>query len=347
MRFLIDYHHSDLFESWYLLLEPLGIEIWRPIGMEWFHEGIWQFEKEWHGDAVAKQYLDVWDTDSQLLSTPGVWGRDDSTHPGRTIQMIDYSTALDMEWDAVISSLPANDEGMKGFADRVGAKFAVHIGNEAQHSNWGLADFGFVSSKIRYSPGVPHVVYHQPFDLETFRHEWPPAEPKSIASFIQCFAENKVPYAEFLDLARSMPDYDWKVYGAYGSHEEDEYACGNLSPTSEVAARMRDTRVIWHSKAWSDGYGHVIHNAFSVGRPVIGNQQYYLGKLAEPLWEHGVTSFDVTRMSQTDISKTLARLIGDDDYHRTISENAAKRFHEVVDFDSERDEVAAMLEAVL
>lgn len=250
MRILIDYHHSDLFESHYLLMPDA--EIWRPIGMEWFDEGIWQFEREWHGDAVAKQYLSIWDSDEEV--TQGIYRRHDTTHPWRTFDMVDLDTAWDMEWDAVISSLPANDKGLKAFADRVGAKFGIHIGNEAQYSDWGSADFALVSSELRYKPKKPHVVYHQPFDLDIFRHEWPPAEPNSIASFIQCFAENKEPYAEFLELARALPAYDWKVYGAYGSHPEDEYACGNLSPVTEVGRRMRDTRLIWHSKAWSDGY---------------------------------------------------------------------------------------------
>ena len=160
MKLLIDFHHSDLFESHYLLMPEA--QIWRPIGMEWFDSGIWQFEREYHGDAVAKQYLQLWDTDTEVAQ--GIYEREDSTHPGRTIKMVDLDTAYDMEFDAVISSLPANDTGLKAFADRVGAKFGVHIGNEAQQSNWGLADFGLVSSIINYTPRVPHVVYHQPSD---------------------------------------------------------------------------------------------------------------------------------------------------------------------------------------
>ena len=343
MRFLIDYHHSDLFESHYLLLEPLGIEVWRPIGMEWFHDGIWQFEKEWHGDAIAKQYLDIWDSD---LITDNVVYRDDVTHPGRTFRMCTLDMARDMEWDAVISSLPANDDGLSHFAQEAGAKFGIHIGNEAQYSKWNLADFALVSSYLNYTPKVPHVVYHQPFDLDVFRHDWPPSE-RSIASFIQCFAENQKPYAGFIELARSMPEYDWKVYGNYGSHAEDEFACGNLSPVAEVAQKMRDSRVIWHAKSWGDGYGHVIHNAFAVGRPVVGNRRYYMGKMAEPLWVHGETSFDLSRMSPSELRTTLRALIEDDDYHRTISINAAARFREVVDFDGERDQVAEMLMGVL
>lgn len=49
MRVLADYHHHDLFESLAILFEDrLGWELYRPIGMEWFDEGYWNFERAWH-----------------------------------------------------------------------------------------------------------------------------------------------------------------------------------------------------------------------------------------------------------------------------------------------------------
>ena len=41
------------------------------------------------------------------------------------------------------------------------------------------------------------------------------------------------------------------------------------STGADVAAAMRDSDVAWHTKIWSDGFGHVIHNWFAVGRPVF------------------------------------------------------------------------------
>lgn len=52
-------------------------------------------------------------------------------------------------------------------------------------------------------------------------------------------------------------------------------------------------------------------------------------------------------MSRQELEATIARLVDDDDYHRTISINAAARFREVVDFDGEREQVRQMLEGVL
>jgi hypothetical protein len=346
MRILADFHHADLFESHLLIADRFGWDVWRPIGMEWFTEDIWQFEREWHGDAVARQYLSLWDTDVESSEVPGVFYRQDGTHPGRTFRMITLAAAREMEWDAVLSSVPANDPGLWKFAREVGARFGVHLGNEGQQSRWDLADFAWVSTALPYRPPVKSVTYRQPFSLEDFRHEWPPSGRATVASFVQCFPENVVPYGEYLDLARTAPDLTFQVYGAYGSHPLDEFACGNLETTPAVADAMRAARTIWHSKSWSDGYGHVIHNAFAVGRPVVGRAGYYRGKMAEPLWVEGVTSFDIDRRSQAEVVALLRRLRDDDEYHRQISLNAALRFREVVDFDGEADEIRRLMEDV-
>jgi hypothetical protein len=346
VRLLIDYHHSDLFESHLLLFaDRFGWEVWRPIGMEWFTEGYWQFEKEWHGDAVAKQYLDLWSSDGPTRRD-GIWRREDATHPGRTLDMVTLDVARDMKWDVVISSVPDNDPGLLRFAKEVGATWGVHVGNEAQYSAFGSAAFALCSARMPYQLPCPSVEYRQPFDTEgIFYPEWPPAEQKSVASFIQCFAENKTAYAEFLAHARHIPDMDWKVYGAYGGHPEDEFACGNLEPVTAVAEAMRRTRIVWHSKEWSDGFGHIIHNAFAVGRPVVGRARYYQNKLAGDLWVEGVTSFDIDRRSDDEIAALLRRLRDDDDFHREVSEAGAARFREVVDWDTEAEAVRELIEA--
>ncbi len=42
MRVLADYHHGSLLRSLVMLFEGrLGMELYRPIGLEWFHEGYW------------------------------------------------------------------------------------------------------------------------------------------------------------------------------------------------------------------------------------------------------------------------------------------------------------------
>jgi len=346
MKFMADYHHSDLFESYQLLFgDRFGWDIYAPYGMDWFDAWYWSFERAQHGDAVARQYLEgIW---VNVVDKGPHVEAPDKTHPGRILKGVSLAQARAMDWDVVIASVPDNDPGFHRFAREHGAKFGVQMGNAGQFSDWDRADFGLVSTTTNIPPPKPHVIYHQEFSLKDFRFEYPPAEKKSVASFVQCFAENPIPYAEFLELARRAPDLDWKVYGAYGTHPEDEFACGNQPTTPQVAAAMRRTRIAWHSKSWSDGYGHVIHNLFAVGKPIFGRASYYANKLAGPLWQEGITSFDVDRYTIDELLRVLRRLRDDDDFHYQMSVASSLRFREVVNFDEDAEKIKKLMEQVL
>ena len=353
-RLLIDYHHSDLFESYQLTFgDRFGWEVVAPFGMEWFDEGIWQFERKWHFDAVARQYLvGIWG-DAQPDAN-GIVEVPDKTHPGRTLRGITLAAAQDARWDYVISSLPDNDVGLHGLARLTGANFGIQLGNVGQQSAWNLADFALCSTTLPFTPIVPHVIYRQEFSLSDFRFTLPPrgegpnaiSRDFTVASFVQCLPENPLAYRQFLDYARTDESFGWGVFGAYGSHPEDELARGNLDSTPRVAMAMRGTDVIWHTKEWSDGYGHVIHNAFAVGRPVFGIEPYYADKLAGPLWVDGETSIDISRRDKAEVLGILRRLRDDEDEHVRMCEAAARRFREVVDFDEDARNVRALMERV-
>lgn len=357
MKILTDQHHHALAESLLMLFEDrYDHEVYFPVGMEWFEQEYWNFEREWHGDAVARQYLEgIWHGAERC--SDGTVLRTDPRHPWRLQSGVSLEAAKGMDWDIVISSLPHNDAGFAKFANETGAVFGVQVGNHIQQSRWDLASFVLSSSTLpRFGPeyigkrftfaGTPTVMYHQEFDTDVFRHEWPPAESRSVASFVNCFAETKEPYAQFSALSRRHPGFDWKCYGAYGSAPVDELAAGDITSVPDVADAMRASRIIWHAKAWSDGFGHVIHNAFAVGRPVVGWKRYYQDKMASPLMVEGETFFDMER-PEAEIIDILTRLRDDDEFHRTISINAAARFREVVDFDGEAETIMAMLEDVL
>jgi len=137
----------------------------------------------------------------------------------------------------------------------------------------------------------------------------------------------------------------WRWYGH--CEPRDEWFGGDHATTPEVAASMHTARIAWHPKRWSDGYGHVIHNWFSIGRPVIGSAGYYADKLAGPLFEEGVTSFDMDRLSDDELAATVRMLLGDEDRWRRMCEASADRFRAVVDFDAEAAAIRAMLENVM
>lgn len=361
MRVLVDYHHHDLYESLRLLFEVrFGWELYRPIGMEWFHEGYWNHERKWHGDAIARQYLEPWGSDDAwtgeregvVIGAPGHYWRRDASHDVLH-HMVTLEAARAMHFDIVLSSLAHNHEGFARFARETGATFGLQIGNvrfgpqDMSEDRWDLATFGLVSGRMPLEPSKPHVVYHQEFDLAQFRYEPPPHHERlRVSSFVQCYPESPT-YGALTALAPLAPEFDWRVYGAYGGAPLDEYAAGNVDTCAGVAEAMRASDVAWHAKAWSDGYGHVIHNWFAVGRPVFGIESYYRDQLAGPLWVDGVTSIDIERRSIDEVHAELRRLASDPEHHLRMAEAAAARFREIVDFDAEAEQIRAMLAQVL
>ena len=356
MKILADFHHADLWESLELLADRHGWELYAPYGMEWFDRWYWSFERAHHGDAVARQYLEgVW-PDPILVGDH--YEQVDPVHPGRIRKGVTLEQASAPRWDLVICTLTHNERGFAKFASEWGATYGIQVGNVGQIGNvssegagWDATKFVLASTTLTDYGGnpitvpVPHVIYRQEFSLSDFRPAW--TDGKDVGSFIQCFAENKTFYSDFLRIARDMPDLDWKVYGNYGSAPEDEFAQGNLNTTPSVAQAMQRTRIAWHAKWWSDGYGHVIHNLFATGRPIVGPLGYYADKLAGPLMTHGETCFDTGQMPYDEAKALLRRLRDDDEFWQQISVNARLRFDEIVDFDQDASNVKELLESVL
>jgi hypothetical protein len=343
VKLLVDFHHSCLFESHQLTFgDRFGFEVYAPYGMDWFNEWIWSFEREWHGDAVARQYLEGIFAGGTL--DDGIMTVADQKHPGRVIKGITLERARQERWDLVLSSVPSNAPGFEKFAREHGGRWGIHVGNQWGDEAWSRSpEFAILTTTSPVPGGIPHVVVHQEFSLDDFHYE-PPAEFGPIRSFVNCFPEMTSEYqGNFVPLARSAPEFDWRVFGAYGTAPLDEFEGGNIPSDPLEGTMMRGAGVIWHSKAWSDGFGHVVHRAFAVGRPVFGYQDFYADKLAGPLWVDGVTSIDVGRRSQSEIVAELRRLRDDPDAYEAMCEASAARFREVVSFDEDADKLADLL----
>jgi hypothetical protein len=273
----------------------------------------------------------------------------DASH-GRYQNLVDLVHARDLKPDIVISSLAHNHEGFARFASEVGATFGLQVGNvrfseqDMAEDRWDLAAFGLVSGLMPVEPPKPHVVYHQEFSLDDFRPSPPPRLGLVVASFVQCYPQDSGSYAYWTRAAEMAPQHEWRVYGAYGEAPLDRFAAGNLDRCGAVGDAMRASDVAWHAKRWSDGFGHVIHNWFSVGRPLIGFRKYYADQLAGRLWVEGETAWDI---ESNDIPSLLQRFRDDEDFHLRACEAAAKRFRQVVDFDEEEQAIRALFAQVL
>ncbi len=296
-----------------------------------------------HGEAVARQYLQPYDTDRDM---GGWFERDDPAYPGRVHKMLTVEQARDMRPDIVLATLTENEEGLHTFAREVGAKFGIQVGNQGTINRYDLIDFAMFSTTRDFMPWVPYVTYRQEFDLHDFRFEYPPSDRTFIGSWVQAMPTGDTQaYEYFLALARAVPELRFRYHGHVGPI--DDYWGGNVTTTTEVAAQIRSAGIGLHIKTWSDGYGHTIHNLFATGKPVVATASYYNDKLAGPLFVDGVTSFDVQTRTLEEVVAVIRRLANDDDFHQRVSEASAARFKEIVDFDAEALAIRAMLEGVL
>ncbi len=109
---------------------------------------------------------------------------------------------------------------------------------------------------------------------------------------------------------------------------------------------MSQSGWVWHIKPGGDGFGHVIHNWFACGRPVITNFSDYQDKLAGQLLQDGKTAIN---LEATGFEQSINRILyySIPENHRQICKDAYQRFKEIVDFDKEENEIRKFLEKVI
>jgi hypothetical protein len=134
-------------------------------------------------------------------------------------------------------------------------------------------------------------------------------------------------WALFEELERRSPNWQWRSYGGHCRN-------GVIGPASKLADRQRDADFIFQVKAGGDGYGHIVHNAAAVGRPMIVKRSYYRNMLGEALMIPGETCIDIDNKSPAQILDEIeywAEPIKYAEMQRKIREN----FERNVDFESE------------
>lgn len=344
MKVLADHHHASLWESLAILFEDrLGWELYRPYGMDYWTEGIWQYERNQpHGEHVARQYLEPWGSDRDMGDH---FEREDAMYPGRVHKLVTLEQARAMRPDVVLATLTENEGGWHDFARSVDAKFGIQVGNQGTTNRYDLIDFAMFSTARDYYPWVPYVTYRQEFSLTDYRFEYPPSERDYVGTWVQALPEDALEYERFLRIAEGLPELRVRYHGHVGP--VDDHWGGNVTTSAELARLMRSAGVALHCKTWSDGYGHVLHNLAAVGKPLVGTATYYADKLGGPLWVEGVTSFDVQTHSLGETIDFIRRLSVDDDLHERMSRAMADRFREIVNFDAEAEAIREMFTRVL
>lgn len=322
-----DWHHPALWESMRILFEDrLGWTLYSPMGLEWEAQG-WRFT---HEDWKAADYLRV----------QGAIDKGDHSevhpaeYPNTVRKLLTVAQANELQPTHVVASVAAHRASFNALAERWGARFVYQVGNARQPVDVPRGTVVLASSKVvRQGRGLTVVQYHQEFDLGVFCYS-PTINPNRVTSFMLRMDQASGPW-EWLAQA---PGVDFRAIGG-----KDERADTYMAPMSKVADLMRSTGWVWHDKVIGDGYGHVLHNAAAMGRPLIGHASHYKGRTGEPYWRDLVTCIDLDR-HPPDVALRLIKAIGrDKDWFTSMGAAIHEEFTNRVDFAHEADAIRAAL----
>ena len=336
MRVLLDRHQADLFYAMQLLFDRLGLEVYTPIGYEWFDAGYWQFGHQHLGRALADQYLAMDAKYEPLNIGPNLSGYRtfDPAHPDRPIRCVtlDQFRALG-GWSHVMATVQDNQAGFHRLAAEVGARYVYQIGNTRQECDWGLDPLALVSSEVPITGRG--VRMHQPFDHDTtFRYRDPAEAEPVIASFVNLMPR-LVDWPLWLGYQTYLPDFGTRLYGI-------DCPDGNLHPVGAIADEMARSAFGLHLKPTGDGFGHVIHGWAAVGRPLIGRASYYRGQLAERFWQDTVTAIDLDQRSPQENADLIREVWTDKARYRAMCKAIRAEFDRI-DWNEEAREIAGLL----
>lgn len=343
MNVFADYHHVGLFQSLQMLFEDrLGWSLYRPIGNEWATQGYWKIAEPYgNNPGTIRQYLGTdmnkWEHYKNLNgdyvledNIYHIYDPINETHQ----KAITLDTFKKMHFDIILSTYQPHDETFAILRDNYHpqAKHIAQMGNIYQTTKVK----NVMCSTVPYPvpPGTNVFFYHQEFDTNIFTYT-PPTETKKITNFV-----NLHPGVAHYDQYRSaLPDFEFKSYGA---------SCpdGTITGERNIAQIMQNSTFGFHVKPRGDGFGHVIHNWYACGRPVITNLSDYADKLAGKLLVDGETCINLEAHTFQE-NCDLIRFWSKPDNHIKMCQNAYKRFQEVVNFDAEAEQFKQWIQTIV
>lgn len=345
VRVLTDFHHSSLLRATNMLFgDRLGMDVYRPIGMEWFDEGFWAINDQ---RDTAEQFLrmesqpiDETPALNELASAARRAERFNIYDPGNstTHRACTLDFFKHMQFDYVIASIPAHVALFERLIAKYqpAAKLIVQIGNEWPESLFAGHNV-LASIRPRAFSRTNAMFYHQEFDTEIFRPT-PVPNNKTVYSFINILQNMALAWSDFQNLEMFLQRRAGFVFKSFGGQCRD----GNMNGPVELADKMREASMIFHVKEGGDGFGHIIYNAYAVGRPIITRSHHYAGRLAEELLVPG-TFIDLDKLNLSDAINMIDRISQNPDELIRMGAAASARFREVVDYGKESEEIGKWL----
>lgn len=353
MNILADFHHSDLWWSHHLIFEVgLGHKIYCPRGIEWFEQGYYghpsldvarqyllhSFFKIENAGYYPKIHKPVIDGASPTMRFTPEHINGCKYYP--LIRTLTLEEFADTEIDVIMPTLSNNQEPWIKLKNKFKpkAKLAREEGNphgwmslHPVYKNLLTSDF----PTYRKSQAPNKVLYHQKFDTERIFTYREPKQFDRITCFMPTFRgiPELVSFTESHNIGLELYDY---------GHLSKR---GFLSPKERYAEELEKTALVWHVKPGGDGFGHVIHSALAMGRPVVTKPEDYYDNLVWPLLLDGKTCILIGN-DPVENSKKIRRFLSPDCL-TSMSHAAGDRFRAVVDYGWEQNMIAAFLERLV
>ena len=331
MKVLCDFHHGGLYHAMQLLFEKrLGYEIYRPIGYEWLPW--WRVSDL---EPTQRAYLNP--GGEHWLADDGYWRWVDH---GAELEhkCLTFEQFCNEDVGLIVSTHPGHERTWCEMwrKHKPTAKLIRVAGNTGETINPAYT-FNLLDSTSYFHGQAPNFqTFHQEFPLDAFTETAPP-ERLIMRQYLNFFKNHPMYEQHWQRYKPLLPEFEWRMHGHQGDH-------GFLHPLSRIAASMLDSTFVWHIK--QEGYGHVLHNAFAAGRPVITHIADYRERTGGALLEDGVTCIDIGKGSVAD---NVAKI-----RHYAKRENllpmckaARERFGQVVDFDKEEQEIRAFMRGLV
>lgn len=352
MNVLIDHHHGALFRSlYYLFNKRLKFNVYVPYEMDWLEK-----------IGLYSCYNNIETSKQMLLS----WIHDEYTKEAFNFIPLTYDEFSNgkVKIDYFVPTLFENLEPFERINNSQyggSSKVIYQVGNNTPICYCDKAKNLLSSSYPSYlESSAPHkLFYRQEFSLDHFT----PTKPENIKS-IGCFRnvmdDNDIPL--WNRLKELLPDWEFK---AYGHGNEDGVVKDREDYMSKAMGKFG---FIYHVKH-DEGYGHVIHNAFALGKPmivnmaasyrhvgydnnvVIRNTSTFLfekdtsNNYYDPNYHDNMEDFILDSGSKPEfLAEQLTKMANNYDYY---SNGVIKKFNDIVDFQKDADNVKTFLDNLI
>jgi len=348
MKLLIDQHHAGLWRAFHLLFkERLGLEIYRPIGLEWFENGFWDIAKPYNNYiGTVQQFLQIRPEYVPKDNTPSLNSAviDHPTHyevwdpmHGYWQKCLTYDQFLNTDIDVLVATVPDHYVTYKHLRNLVKpkAKVICQMGNMFHEVHAMMRDGiiqNLMASTIQFK--TPHkincVFYHQEIDLNVFKN-YPLSNQKNIYSFVIGLPNRSV-YDTYKQV---ISEAQWR---AFASDEPFVY------PEQKIADKMSEATLGFHVKPQGDGFGHIIYNWGLIGRPIITNYSDYKDKLAGELL-NDQTSINLEAHSVQENTQLMKQLLFN--FTNEQSKQISERTLSLLNYENEALNIQSFLDSLI